>query len=67
MIKEKKLNHNGTLFKQEIHSSVSTQGHRSSIDHFTVVGVVSYPLSEREAEVDVASIQTSFFFLWKFC
>ena len=31
------------------------------IDHFTVVGVVSKPLSEREAEVDLVLIQTSFF------
>ena len=30
------------------------------IDHFTVVGLVSEPLSEREAEVDLVLIQTSF-------
>ena len=35
------------------------------IDHFTVVGLVSYPLSEREAEVGLVLIQTFFFFLWK--
>ena len=36
-----------------------------AIDHFTVVGLVSQPLSECEAEVDLLLIQTSFFFLWK--
>ena len=38
-----------------------------AIDHFTVVGLVSFPLSEHEAEVDLALIQTSFLFLWKLC
>ena len=37
------------------------------IDHYEVVNFVSLPLSEREAEVDLVLIQTSFLFLWKLC
>ena len=33
-----------------------------TIGHFTVVGLVSLPLSEREAEGDIVLIQTSFLF-----
>ena len=33
-----------------------------SVGHFTVVGLVSWPLNEREAEVDLVLIQTSFLF-----
>ena len=33
------------------------------IHHFTLVSLVFQPLSEREAEVDLALIQTSFFYL----
>ena len=32
----------------------------SIIGHFTVVGLVPWPLKEREAEVDLVLIQTSF-------
>ena len=35
------------------------------IDHFTVVGLVSWPFSEREAEVGLVLIQTFFLFLRK--
>ena len=38
-----------------------------SIGHFTVLGLVSSPLSKREAEGDLVFIQTSFLFLWKLC
>ena len=38
-----------------------------AINHFTAVGLVSFPLSEHEAEVDLALIQTSFLFLTKLC
>ena len=31
-----------------------------SVGHFTVVGLVSWPLNEREAEVDLVLTQTSF-------
>ena len=31
-----------------------------TIDHFTVMGLVSWPLSEREAEVDLVLVQTCF-------
>ena len=37
------------------------------IGHLTVVGLVSLPLSECEAEVELVLIQTSFLFLWKLC
>ena len=37
------------------------------IDHFTVMSLVPYPPSERDAEVDLVLIQTSFLFLWKSC
>ena len=37
------------------------------IDHFTVLGLVSLPLSGREAEVDLVLRQTFFLFLWKLC
>ena len=33
------------------------------IDHFTVMSLVPYPPSERDAEVDLVLIQTSFLFL----
>ena len=33
-----------------------------TIGHFTVVGLVPEPLIEREAEVDLVLIQTSFFY-----
>ena len=36
------------------------------IGHFTVVGLVSKPFSEREAEVDHVLIQTSLLFQCKF-
>ena len=39
----------------------------SSIGHFTVVGLVSWPLSGYEAEVDLLLIQTFLPFLWKLC
>ena len=38
-----------------------------TIDHFTVVSLVTKPLSEIEAEVGLVLIQTSFLFLWKLC
>ena len=41
--------------------------HWSCNRHFTVVGLVSEPLTEREAEVDLVLIQTFFLFLWKLC
>ena len=31
------------------------------IDHFTVAGLISQPLSKREAKVDLVLMQTSFF------
>ena len=37
----------------------------SLIDHFTVVDLVPWPLSECEAEVDLVLIQTFFALLWK--
>ena len=40
---------------------------RYTIDHFTVVDLVSWPLSGREAEVYLVLILTSFLFLWKLC
>ena len=36
------------------------------IDHLTLLGVPTQPLSEREAEVDLVLIQTSFLFSRKF-
>ena len=39
---------------------------KRSIDHFTVVCLVSWPLNESEAGVDFALIETSQFFLCKF-
>ena len=38
----------------------------STIDHFTVVCSVSWPLNESEAGVDFAYIETSRLFLCKF-
>ena len=38
---------------------------RCKIDNFTVVVLVSLPLTEREAEVDLVLIQTSLVFLRK--
>ena len=37
------------------------------IDYFKVVGLLSYRLSEHEAEVDLVLIQTSVLLLWKLC
>ena len=38
------------------------------IDHFKVLGLVSWPLTGREAEVDLFFLkQTSFLLLWKLC
>ena len=37
-----------------------------SIDHFTVVSLVAWLLNEREAEIDLALIETSLLFLYKF-
>ena len=37
----------------------------ATIDHFTVVDLVPWPLSECEAEVDLVLIQTFFALLWK--
>ena len=34
-------------------------GYKYAIDHFTVADLVTWPLSEREAEVDLVLIQTS--------
>ena len=36
------------------------------IDHFTVVCLVAWPLSESEVGVDLVSIETSLLFLCKF-
>ena len=44
------------------HSCLSTQ----TIDHFTVVCLVTWPLNESEAGVDLALIETSQLFLCKF-
>ena len=37
----------------------------STIDHFTVVGLVTWPLNGSEAGVDLVLIQTSLFLLCK--
>ena len=37
-----------------------------SIDHFTVVGLVAWPLNESEAGVDLVLIETSLLLLCKF-
>ena len=37
-----------------------------SIDHFTVVCLVAWPLNESEAGVDLVLIETSLLFIWKF-
>ena len=37
-----------------------------TIDHFTVVCLVTWPLNESEAGVDLALIETSQLFLYKF-
>ena len=36
-------------------------------NHFTVVGLVPWPSSECEAEVDLVMIQTFFVFVWTLC
>ena len=36
-----------------------------SIDHFTVVGLVAWPLNESEAGVDLVLIETSLLFICK--
>ena len=38
----------------------------SSIDHFTVVCLVAWPLNESEAGVDLVLIETSLLFICKF-
>ena len=35
------------------------------LDHFTVTGLVTWPLNGSEAGVDLALIQTSLLLLWK--
>ena len=65
MLRAFKLNRSTILFM--LFQSVVFQGLNPIIDHFKVVGLVSQRLGEREAEVDLVFIQTSFLFLWKLC
>ena len=56
-------------FSIEISRSLLVNSYRliPTIDHFTVPCSVTRPLNESEAEVDLASIQTSLLFLCKSC
>ena len=56
--------HISTNGKVPLHSNINLQ--HPTIDHFTVVCLVAWPLNESEAGVDLVLIETSLLFICKF-